>query len=221
MPLTDTTIKNAKPSAKPVRMFDGGGLYLELAPTGGKLWRLKYRFDGKEKRLALGKYPDVGLKEARERRDDARKLLANGSDPGAVKKAQKAAQQERAANTFEAVARKWFSKWETEVTTSTAESQWGRLVKHIMPALGDCPIADIDAPKIMGALRPLEERGTGDTLRKARMAISLIMRFAVQYGRARGDPTPALKGAFKAAPVKHMAAITRPSEVAELLRRTR
>ncbi|GHU18723.1 integrase [Betaproteobacteria bacterium] len=218
MPLTDTAIKSAKPAEKRQTMFDGGGLYLEVSPAGGKLWRLKYRFDGKEKLLALGKYPEVTLKDARERRDEARKLLANGTDPGAVKKAQKAAKLERAANTFEAVAAKWFEKWKTEVTIKTATNQWDRLAKHIMPFLGDCPIADIDAPKILAALRPLEARGTGDTLDKAKMAISLIMRFAVQNGWAQGDPVPSLRGAFKAAPEKHMAAIIDPMKFGQLLR---
>ena len=127
MPLTDTAIKNAKPADKPMKLFDGGGLYLELSPAGGKLWRLKYRFGGKEKQLSFGAYPAVSLKEAREHRDE---------DPGEAKKALKAAEKERAAHTFEAVARDWFEKWKTGVSDSTAQSQWERLAKHIMPALG-------------------------------------------------------------------------------------
>lgn len=110
MALSDVTIRNAKPGAKPVRIFDGGGLYLEVTPSGGRLWRLKYRFGGKEKVLALGKYPEVGLKDARERRDEARKLLANEVDPAENRKQQKAAKAERAANSFEAVAREWIAK---------------------------------------------------------------------------------------------------------------
>jgi integrase len=168
--------------------------------------------------MALGVYPEVSLREARERRDEARKLLANGADPSAVKKAQKSATQERVANTFEAVAGRWFEVWKTEVTISTAENQWSRLVQHIMPALGALPVSDIDAPKVLAALRPLEARGTGDTLRKAKGAISLIMRFAVQHGWAQGDPVPSLRGAFKAAPEKHMAAITDPVRFGQLLR---
>jgi integrase len=136
------------------------------------------------KTLSFGAHPAVSLKDARERRDEARKLLANGADPGAVKKAQKAERLEHAANTFEAVAAKWFEKWKTEVTAKTAKNQRDRLVKHIMPFLGDCPIADIDAPKVLAALRPLEARGTGDTLDKAKMAVSLIMRLpAHRVGR--------------------------------------
>jgi hypothetical protein len=120
---------------------------------------------------ALGKYPEVSLKDARARRDEARKLLANGVDPGAAKKAQKAARQKRAANSFGAVAAKWFEKWETEVTESTAKYQWDRLVKHIMPVLGPLPVAGIDTPKVLAALKPLEARGTGDTLSKCKTAV--------------------------------------------------
>ena len=110
--LTDTAIRKAKPADKPTRMFDGGGLYLEVSPAGGKLWRLKYRFNGKERRLALGIYPDTGLADARGKRDDARKLLAAGVDPGEQRKAEKAAGEERAANSFEVIAREWLGRKE-------------------------------------------------------------------------------------------------------------
>jgi integrase len=218
MSITDTTIKNSKPAAKPFKLTDEKGLYLLVNPSGGKLWRMKYRFGGKEKLLAFGAYPDVSLKEARERRDEARKLLANGTDPGAVKKAQKAAGLERAASTFEAVAGRWFEKWRTEVAGRTAKSQRERLEKHVMPTLGAIPVSEIDAPKVLAALKPLEEQGAGDTLRKAKIAIGLIMRFAVQHGLAQGDPVPSLRGAFKAAPVRHMAAILDPVKLGQLLR---
>src|SRR5690348_6806314 len=112
MPLTDRAIKNVKASDRPVRLFDGGGMYLEIAPRGGKWWRLKYRFGGKEKRLSLGVYPDVSLADARDRRDAARKLLAAGKDPSAQRKAEKREAKGRADNSFEAVAREWYSKQE-------------------------------------------------------------------------------------------------------------
>ena len=210
MPLTDVSIKNAKPGDKSVRLFDGGGLYLEISPAGGKLWRLKYRFEGREKRLALGQYPAVSLREARECRDEAKHLLSNGVDPSEVKKAQKQTRHDRDANNFESVAAKWFEKWETEVTESTAKSQRERLAKHITPILGPFPVADIDAPMVLAALKPLEARGTGDTLRKAKMAIGQIMDFAVQHGWTKHNPVGSLRGAFKATPVKHMAAISSP-----------
>jgi hypothetical protein len=174
-PLSDTEIRTAKPGNKLYKLTDGASLYLIIQPVGSKLWRMDYHFGDKRRTLSFGAYPAVSLKEARERRDEARKLLANGVDPAAVKRTQKAAEQERAANTFEAVAGKWFAVWKTGVTDSTAENQWNRLTQHIMPVLGPLPVADIDAPEALAALRPLEARGTGDTLRKAKMAISLIM----------------------------------------------
>jgi integrase len=218
MPLTDTAIKNRKPAGKPFKLTDGKGLHLLVTPAGARLWRVAYRFGGKQKTLALGAYPDVSLKSAREGRDEARKLLANGIDPGEDRKTQKAAQQERASHTFAAVAEKWFEKWETEVTASTAKAQRERLAKHVMPTLGPLSIADIDAQRILAALKPLEERGTGDTLRKVKTAISMIMRFAVQHGWAKVDPVPSLRGAFRTVPVQHMAAIVDPAKFGELLR---
>jgi hypothetical protein len=149
MALTDIVIRKARPESKALKFADGGELYLLLNPNGSRWWRLDYRFDGKRKTLSLGIYPVVTLAEARARRDEAKKLLANGVDPGAVKKAQKQARHARAANSFEAITREWFEKWETEVTASTAKSQRERLAKHIMPVLGAFSVADIDVPKIL------------------------------------------------------------------------
>jgi integrase len=218
MPLTDVTVKNAKPAGRPFKLTDEKGLHLLITPAGGRLWRMAYRFNGKQKTLALGAYPDVSLRSAREGRDEARKLLTTRVDPGEVKRAQKAAQQERSANTFGAVAERWLEKWETEVADSTAKSQRERLQKHIMPILGPLLVADIDAQRILVALKPLEERGSGDTLRKSKTAISMIMRFAIQRGWAKVDPVPSLRGAFRTGPVKHMAAILDPARVGQLLR---
>jgi integrase len=218
MPLTDASIRTAKPADKPRKMADSGGLYLIVTPSGGKWWRYKYRFGGKEKLLAFGTYPEVSLKEARERRDEARKLLSNGADPGAVKQAQKVEAWERTANMFEAVAGRWFEVWRTGVAENTAEDQWTRLKTHVFPCLGDVSVSDISAPKVLAVLKPLESRGTGSTLRKTREAISQIMRFATQYGLAQGDPVPSLRGAFKAASGKHMAAILDKVKLGQLLR---
>ena len=135
MPLTDTQIKAIKPDTKPRKYADEKGLYLEVAPSGGKWWRLKYRFDGKEKRISLGTYPDVGLKLARARRDDARKLLAENIDPGEIRKAQKAAGEERAANSFEVVAREWYSKMASTWVPSHGEKIIRRLERD-WPAAG-------------------------------------------------------------------------------------
>jgi hypothetical protein len=126
-PLTDIEVRKAKPSDKPVRLFDGGGLYLEISPAGGKLWRMKYRYGGKERLLAIGKYPEISLAEARARRDESRKQLANGDDPSEVKKTERAARAEQLANSFEAVAREWFAKH----SPNWAESHAGKIIKRL------------------------------------------------------------------------------------------
>ena len=143
MPLTDTAIRKAKPGDKPVRLFDGGGLYLEVAPSGGKWWRLKYRYTGKEKRISLGVYPDVPLKKARERRNDARRLLADGVDPGENRKAMQAAGADRAANSFEVVAREWFAKFVTQWAATHSSKIIRRLESDVFPWIGARPIAEI------------------------------------------------------------------------------
>ena len=159
MPLTDTAIRTAKPDTKPTRLFDGGGLYVEISPAGGKLWRLKYRFDGKEKRLALGTYPHVSLKDARQRRDEAKKLLANDTDPGELKKAQK---QTRQDNTFEALAYEWMSVRGKEWTESYASKTQTALARHAFPAIGGKQINEIQPPELLAMLRAIEGRGTVD-----------------------------------------------------------
>lgn len=218
MPLSDTAIRNAKPAEKPVRMFDGGGLYLEISPAGGKLWRLKYRFGGKEKRLALGAYPDVGLKEAREKRDDARKLLASDIDPGEHRKAQKEAKLERASNSFEVVAREFFAKNRATWAASHHDKVVLRFEKNVFPWMGDRPIAEITAPEILTILRRIEGRGAVETAHRTRENIGQVMRYAIATGRAERDPAADLKGAL--APIKreHFASITDPAMVGELLR---
>ena len=133
MSLTDSAIRNAKPADKPIRMSDERGLYLEIAPAGGKWWRWKYRFKGKEKRLSLGIYPDVGLKDARERRDEARKLLATGTDPSVTRKAQKSAQAGSAANSFEVVAREWHAKYAHTWVAEHRDGLMRRFVRDIFP----------------------------------------------------------------------------------------
>lgn len=218
MPLTDTAIRNAKPAAKPVRMFDGGGLYLEVSPAGGKLWRLKYRIAGKEKRLALGAYPDVGLKDARERRDAARKLLANDVDPSENRKIQAAAKTERATNSFETIAREWFAKNRDAWAVTHSEKIIKRLESNVFPWLGGKPIAEITAPDVLTVLRRIEGRGTNDTAHRAGGNISQILRYAIATGRATRDPVPDLRGALPPLRHENFAAITEPAKVGELLR---
>ena len=218
MALSDLAIKTAKPGAKPIRLSDSGGLYLEVAPSGGKLWRLKYRFGGKEKRLALGKYPEVSLKDARERRDEARKLLANEVDPGENRKAQKAAKAERAANSFEAVAREWIAKntptWAATHTSKIVR----RLEMYVFPWLGGRPIAEITAPELLAMARRIEGKGAIETAHRAMQNCGQAFRYAVATGRAERDPTGDLRGALQPVQSTHMAAVTEPRKVAELLR---
>ncbi|GJH07734.1 integrase arm-type DNA-binding domain-containing protein [Caballeronia novacaledonica] len=218
MPLTDVAIRAAKPADKPLRLFDADGLYLEVAPAGGKWWRFKYRFEGKEKRISLGVYPDVGLRDARERRDGARKLLANGVDPGVARKVQKAAAVERSANSFEAVAREWFARYSPGWAKSHADKIMARLEKDAFPWLGSRPIAQIKAPELLSVLRRVEGRGAVDTAHRVQQNCGQVFRYAVATGRAERDVSADLKGALPPARHTHFASVTNPQEVAALLR---
>lgn len=218
MPLTNTAVRNAKPSKKTQKLFDGGGLYLEVAPSGGKWWRLKYRFGGKEKRLSLGTYPEITLKEARERRDNARKLLGDGIDPSAQRKARKAAQVELSANTFEAVGREWIDRHMAKKAASHCNKVTRRLEREVFPYIGNHPISEITAPEILAVVRRIEARNHLETAHRVLQHIGQVIRYAVATGRAESDPTQALRGALPASTVKHMAAPTEPDKVAEVLR---
>ncbi|MCX7167865.1 MAG: integrase arm-type DNA-binding domain-containing protein [Rhodocyclales bacterium] len=203
--LTDTAIKKAKPSTKPVRMFDGGGLYLELAISGGKLWRFKYRFDGKEKRQALGSYPDTSLAKAREKRDEARRLLADGIDPSEHRKAHKATRAEVAGNTFEAIGREWYSKELPLWAPTQAVKVKGIFEKNLYPWLGSRPITEIKASEFLATLRRMENRGAMETARRALQYSGQVFRYAIATGRAERDITPDLRGALSKANVQHHA----------------
>lgn len=218
MPLTDAVIRKATPAVKPKRLFDAGGLYLEIAPSGGKWWRLKYRYAGKEKRLSLGVYPDVPLKKARERRDDARRLLADGVDPGENRKAAQAAGAERAANSFEVVAREWFAKFESKWAATHSSKIIRRLEMDVFPWLGTRPIADITASEVLSCLRRIEGRGALDTAHRAQQNCGQVFRYGVATGRCERDPTADLRGALPPSQHEHFAAITDPAAVGELLR---
>ncbi|NUY34926.1 DUF4102 domain-containing protein [Paraburkholderia sp. JPY303] len=217
-PLTDIAIRNAKPREKSYRLYDTGGLYLELFPNGSKLWRWKYRFEGREKRLALGKYPEVGLKDARESRDDARKLLRTGVDPSAIKQRLEAAEQIEATSTFEAVANDWFERMMRDKAESHRVKVRARLEKDIFPWLGNKPVADITPRDILACLRRIEDRGAHDTAHRALQNCSAVLRHAVVEGKARENPAVHLKGALPPARPGHFAAITEPERVGPLLR---
>lgn len=218
MALTDTAIKTAKPGVKAVKMSDSDGLYLLVQPNGGKWWRFDYRFDGKRKTLSMGVYPDVGLKDARARRDEARRQVANGVDPSAYRKASKTARAEAVANSFEAVAREWLTKHSPGWATSHADKIIRRLENDIFPWLGSRPIADIVAPDLLTTVRRIEGRGAIDTAHRALQNCGQIFRYAVATGRALRDPTGDLRGALPPRRTGHFAAITEPDKVGELLR---
>jgi integrase len=218
MSLTDTAIKNAKPGDKAARLFDGGGLYLEVSPAGGKWWRLKYRYSGKEKRLSLGVYPDVSLKDARQRRDDARKLLANDIDPSVNRKAIKATKSDMAANSFEVVGREWFTNKSPGWAASNADKIKLRLENDAYPWLGIRPIAEITAPELLKVLRRIEGRGAVESAHRMRNYCGQIFRYAIATGRAERDPSADLRGALATAVTEHRSAITSPLAAAALLR---
>jgi integrase len=218
MPLTDTAVRNAKPGAKPIKLFDERGLFVLVTPTGGKWWRLKYRYDNKEKLLSLGVYPDVGLKDARDRRDEARKLLAAGIDPGENRKAQRAAKQDRAANSFEVVAREWFVKHAPNWVEHHGDRIIQRFERDIFPWIGGKPIAEVNAPELLSVVRRIETRGALETAHRALGNCGQVFRYAVATGRAMRDPTGDLRGALPPVKGEHFAAMTEPKQVAELLR---
>jgi integrase len=218
MPITDTAIRNAKTVDKPVKLYDGQGMFVLVTPVGGKWWRFRYRFDGKEKLLSLGTYPDISLKDARERREAARKLIAQGIDPGAERKAEKAAVAALAGNCFESICREWLEQRKSTVDPAQHVKTLARMQNDVFPWLGAKPITEISAPDVLSVLRRIDERGARYTAHRTRSEVSQAFRYAIATGRAERDPCPDLRGAIPAAKETHFAAITTPKEVAELLR---
>jgi integrase len=217
MPLTDVTIRNLNPRPKAYRNFDGKGLYLEVTPKGGKYWRLKYRFGGREKRLALGVYPEVSLKEARERRDRARELLRDDIDPGEHKRRVKKAQIRDADNSFEAVAREWFTRQKRSWTPGHSRTVLSRLEHNVFPWLGKHPIASLTTSDLLGVLHRIEDRGAVETAHRVLVIFGQVLRYAVLTERAERDLTADLRGALLSVRPKHLAALTDPQKVGELL----
>ncbi len=214
--LTDAIIRNTKPKDKPFKLTDGGGLYLLVNSTGSRLWRLKYRVGGLEKKLALGAYPEVSLREAREKAVEARKMIREGIDPSQAKKAQKASAS--GADTFETIAREWFEKFSPTWTPSHGKRIIRRLERDIFPWLGKKPIKDIQAPDLLSVLRRIEERGAVETAHRASQNCGQVFRYAVATGRAERDPSGDLRGAIPPTKAKHHASITDPKEIGGLLR---
>lgn len=196
MALTDTAIRKAKPADKTQSLFDGSGMYLELSPTGGKWWRLKYRFGGKEKRLSLGTCPDTSLAAACEKRDVALKLLAAGVDPGEQHKAEKATGEERAANGFEAITREWHAKQSATWVNLHASRIMLRLENDVFPWLGSRPIADISAKEFLTTVNRVVDRGAVESAHRVLQHCSQVLRYAIATGRAERNPVADLCGAL-------------------------
>ncbi|MCK6411488.1 MAG: integrase arm-type DNA-binding domain-containing protein [Azonexus sp.] len=218
MPLTDIVARNAKAREKPYKLSDTNGLFLLVKPNGTKLWQQKYRFMGKEKLLSHGQYPETGLKDARARRDQARKLLAEGIDPSEHKKAAETPSTDTLGDCFEEIGREWLKHWGQSIEPAQLVKATSRLEKDVFPWLGCRPIASITAPDILETLRRIEQRGAAYTAMRAKSEISRIFRFAVVTGRADRDPVPDLRGALRPARFEHFASITDPQMVGELLR---
>lgn len=203
--LSDAKVRNAKAKTKPYKISDGEGMFLVVTPSGSKYWRLKYFFAGKEKLLALGVYPEISLSDARERRIQARKVLANGHDPGEVKKESKRQLALKVENSFELVAHEWFEKRKREWAANTVKTIFNRLENDILPKLGKRPVAEITAPEVLSMLRAIESRGALDMAKRAMQTSGQVFMYAIATGRAVRNPVPDLKGALETAPSKHRA----------------
>lgn len=216
--LTATAIRNAKPADKPVRLFDGGGLYLEITPTGRRYWRLKYRHAGKEKRLALGVYPEVTLADARKGRDDARRLLRDGRDPSGERRTERREAKLSADNTFEGIAREWLASQKRTLTPATYDKAVRTLEANVFPWLGARPIGEIDAPEVLAVLKRIESRGAHETAHRVKARMGQVFRYAIAHGTATRDPSADLRGALAPVVSRSHAAVTDPAQVGDLLR---
>lgn len=215
--LNDTKIRQAKPRERDYKLTDFDGLQLLIRPTGSKLWRFAYRFGGKQKQLALGSYPIVTLAEARERRDAARKLLANGSDPSLERRLEKIAAA-AGGNTFREVAEELLQKQDREgrAEMTVKKNRW--LLEPAFATFGDRPVGEITAPELLHALRKFEQRGRYESARRLRTVAGMVFRYAIATGRATRDISQDLRGALVTPKVQHRPAITEPAQVGALLR---
>lgn len=218
MALTAIFVKNAKAKDKPYKVSDGKGLYLEISPAGGKWWRYKYHFQGVEKRISLGTYPDRSLAEAREAHADARRLVLNGTDPSEDRKSKKAINKLNSENSFEAVARDWWESHMTNKAASHKDKVIRRFELYLFPWIGSKPIAEITAPQILEVIKRVEKLNKAETAHRALQTAGQVFRYAVQKGLTIRDVTADLKGALSPTTTKHMAALTEPNDLADLLR---
>jgi len=218
MLLTDMKVKSAKPAEKQYKLSDGKGLYLLILPSGGKYWHFRSKAGGKEKLMSFGTYPEVSLADAREKREAARKQIANGIAPSEIRKAQKAARGEAEANSFEVIAREWHGKFLVDKSDSYREKILANFERDVFPWIGKHPITDLKAPELLMMLRRIESRGSLETAHRTRSACSQVFRYAIATGRAERDCAADLKGALPPYKKGHHAAITEPKQVAPLLR---
>ena len=216
-PLAPLQVSNAKPKAKDYKLSEGGGLYLLVTPSGGKLWRLKYRFEGREKKLSLGSFPEVSLATSRQKREEAKTQVAQGIDPGVIRKELRAAEI-REQETFATVAYEWHEKFKSKWTQKTAQAIMRMLKNNVFNEIGGKPISEINAPMLLNALRKIEARGANYTAHRVRGLCGQIFRYAVATGRTDRDPSGDLKGALAPIKTTHRAATTEPAEIAPLLR---
>ena len=218
MALNDTAIRNAKPKAAPYKLSDGGGLFLLVNTNGSKWWRHSYRFDGKQKTISLGVYPEVGLKDARAKHAEARKKLAQCINPSVDRKLEKSARLEDSKNSFELLARDWVTTQLKSLTQSHRDRTLKRFEHYLFPWIGNQPIKSIKAPDLLDCLRRIQKLNKLETAHRTLQAAGQVFRYAVQQGLASRDITSDLKGAIPAPTVKHMASLTEPDQVAGLLK---
>jgi integrase len=218
--LTDTEIKRAKAAEKAYSMGDGGGLYLWVKPTGGKLWRWSYRFEGKEKLMSLGKYPDVSLAQARERHAEARKLLATGVDPMAQRKAERTAEKIAVENSFQSVTAQWLEHWQEGKSPRHVDTVRRRMAADILPCLGARPIAEIEAPELVAMANTIQDRGARDIAKRALETVGQVFRYGIAHGYAKRNPATEIRPSdvLKSSPKINYARID-AKELPTLLRR--
>ena len=218
MALTDTAIRNAKPTDKPFKLYDEKGLFLQVTPNGGKWWRFKYRFDNKEKLLSFGTYPEIKLASARAKRDEARELIAKEIDPSDTRKAKKQTKSGNLANSFEVIAREWIATKMQTKSEAYQKNVLRRFELYLFPWLGKRPISEINAPELLSIVKRMETQNKIETAYRTLQATGQVFRYAVQTGRILRDITSDLRGALTPSVTKHMASFTEPLQVAELMR---
>ena len=216
MSLTDLAIRTAKPAPRPVKWFDERGLYVQINPNGSKWWRVKYQFMGKPQLLSVGVYPEVSLKEARQRRDEIRRQVRDGVDPSAARKATRS--RETGTDSFEALALEWLIKFQADWSPSYLEKITGTLKNNLLPWLGSRPVKAIEPRELLEVARRIESRGALETAHRTVATAGRIFRYGVATGRADRDPTPDLRGALPPLRNQHFAAITDPTDMGHLLR---